>query len=76
MSSVDQPRHPHIHALYSEHHGWLQGWLHRKLGNSCDAADLAHGTFLRLLTRQVVKPLGSEPRALLTHIAKTSVSGP
>ena len=70
MSSVDQPRHPHIHALYSEHHGWLQGWLHRKLGNRCDAADLAHDTFLRLLTRQVIKPLGSEPRALLTHIAK------
>ncbi len=48
--------------------------LHRKLGNSCDAADLArYGTFLRSFsTRQVVKPLGSEPRALLTHIAKTS----
>lgn len=70
MSSVDQPRHPHIHALYSEHHGWLKGWLNRKLGNSCDAADLAHDTFVRLLARQVARPLGSEPRALLTHIAK------
>lgn len=70
MSSVDQPRHPHIHALYSEHHGWLKGWLKRKLGNSCDAADLAHDTFVRLLARQVARPLGSEPRALLTHIAK------
>ncbi|QVW21607.1 sigma-70 family RNA polymerase sigma factor [Pseudomonas hormoni] len=70
MSSADQPSNQHIHTLYSEHHGWLQGWLHRKLGNRCDAADLAHDTFLRLLTRQVVKPFGSEPRALLTHIAK------
>ncbi|EJM79372.1 sigma-70 family RNA polymerase sigma factor [Pseudomonas sp. GM60] len=70
MSSADQPSNQHIHTLYSEHHGWLQGWLHRKLGNRCDAADLAHDTFLRLLTRQVVKPWGSEPRALLTHIAK------
>lgn len=70
MSSVDQPRHPHIHALYSEHHGWLKGWLNRKLGNSCDAADLAHDTFVRLLARQIARPLGSEPRALLTHIAK------
>ncbi|WP_392890527.1 sigma-70 family RNA polymerase sigma factor [Pseudomonas migulae] len=70
MSSADPTSNQHIHTLYSEHHGWLQGWLHRKLGNRCDAADLAHDTFLRLLTRQVVKPLGSEPRALLTHIAK------
>ncbi len=70
MSSVDQPRHPHIHALYSEHHGWLKGWLNRKLGNTCDAADLAHDTFVRLLARQVARPLGGEPRALLTHIAK------
>ena len=70
MSSVDQPRHPHIHALYSEHHGWLKGWLNRKLGNTCDAADLAQDTFVRLLARQVARPLGGEPRALLTHIAK------
>ena len=70
MSSTDHPSNQQIHTLYSEHHGWLQGWLHRKLGNRCDAADLAHDTFLRLLTRQVVKPLGNEPRALLTHIAK------
>ena len=70
MSSTDHPSNQQIHTLYSEHHGWLQGWLHRKLGNRCDAADLAHDTFLRLLTRQVIKPLGSEPRALLTHIAK------
>jgi RNA polymerase sigma-70 factor (ECF subfamily) len=70
MPSTDQSLNQQVHHLYSEHHGWLQSWLHRKLGNRCDAADLAHDTFLRLLTRQVVKPLGSEPRALLTHIAK------
>ncbi|WP_131107473.1 sigma-70 family RNA polymerase sigma factor [Pseudomonas sp. Sample_10] len=70
MPSADQSLNQQVHHLYSEHHGWLQSWLHRKLGNRCDAADLAHDTFLRLLTRQVVKPLGSEPRALLTHIAK------
>lgn len=70
MPSTEHASNQQIHTLYSEHHGWLQGWLHRKLGNRCDAADLAHDTFLRLLTRQVTKPLGSEPRALLTHIAK------
>ncbi|MGE8384101.1 MAG: sigma-70 family RNA polymerase sigma factor, partial [Pseudomonas putida] len=51
-------------------HGWLQGWLGRKLGNACDAADLAHDTFVRLLSRQGNHCFGNEPRALLTHIAK------
>jgi RNA polymerase sigma-70 factor (ECF subfamily) len=69
MSSVDRSLNLHIHNLYSEHHGWLHAWLDRKLGNTNDAADLAHDTFLRLLTRQT-RTFGAEPRALLTHIAK------
>lgn len=69
MSSADQSLNLEIHNLYCDHHGWLQGWLVRKLGNASDAADLAHDTFLRLLTRQA-RCIGSEPRALLTHIAK------
>jgi len=60
-----------VHALYADHHGWLHGWLRRKLGSSSDAADLAHDTFLRILTsRRAPASLGGEPRALLTHIAK------
>lgn len=60
-----------VHALYSDHHGWLYGWLHRKLGNACDAADLAHDTFLRMIaSRRLSAQFGDEPRALLTHIAK------
>lgn len=54
-------------TLYSNHHGWLHGWLQRRLGNAWDAADIAQDTFLRVLGRQVT---GNEPRALLTHIAK------
>lgn len=69
MSSTDRALNLHIHTLYSEHHGWLHGWLNRKLGNTSDAADLAHDTFVRLMTRQSAS-LGAEPRALLTHIAK------
>lgn len=69
MSSVDRSNNLHIHDLYCEHHGWLHAWLDRKLGNASDAADLAHDTFVRLLTRQG-RVLGAEPRALLTHIAK------
>jgi RNA polymerase sigma-19 factor, ECF subfamily len=60
-----------LHHLYGDHHPWLKAWLRRRLGNAADAADLAHDTFLRLLSssRPSVE-LGREPRALLTHIAK------
>lgn len=69
MSSTDRAFNLNIENLYCEHHGWLHGWLNRKLGNATDAADLAHDTFLRLLVRQP-RAFGAEPRALLTHIAK------
>ena len=41
-----------LETLYADHHGWLRGWLGRRLGNSSDAADLAQDTFLRLLRRR------------------------
>src|SRR3546814_10729464 len=44
-------------------------WLRKKLGNSFDAADLAHDTFVRLISARR-HDAGPEPRALLTHIAK------
>ncbi|MCY1391945.1 putative RNA polymerase sigma factor FecI [compost metagenome] len=69
MLSTDRSLNLHVENLYHEHHGWLHRWLDRKLGNASDAADLAHDTFIRLLTRQA-SSFGAEPRALLTHIAK------
>lgn len=68
MSSAE----PHLSnqaftTLYTDHHGWLHGWLQRRLGNAWNAADLAQDTFVRVLGRQIS---GHEPRALLTHIAK------
>lgn len=47
MSS--KPPLPDIESLYCNHHQWLHGWLRRRLGNSFDAADLAHDAFLRLM---------------------------
>lgn len=70
MPPADPTLNLQVQTLYTNHHGWLQGWLGRKLGNACDAADLAHDTFLRLLNRQTSQRWGNEPRALLTHIAK------
>ena len=58
-----------IAVLYSDHHGWLQGWLRRKLNCSHQAADLAQDTFVRLLTRPEPQLL-REPRAYLTTIAR------
>ncbi|TFL15419.1 sigma-70 family RNA polymerase sigma factor [Pusillimonas caeni] len=56
-----------IEALYGDHHGWLKGWLRRRVGNASDAADLAHDTFVRVLGRQPVAL--REPRAYLATIA-------
>lgn len=69
--SISESASATIEHLYSDHHGWLHGWLRRKLGNACDAADLAHDAFLRVMTsRRQPGEWGDEPRALLTHIAK------
>ncbi|WP_256977798.1 sigma-70 family RNA polymerase sigma factor [Bordetella genomosp. 10] len=48
-------------SLYGGHHGWLQGWLQRRLGNADDAADLAHDAFLRLM--QTPRRFDSAPEA-------------
>lgn len=36
-------------VFYRQHHGWLFGWLRKKLGCGHNAADLAQDTFLRVL---------------------------
>ena len=58
-----------IATLYSDHHGWLQGWLRGKLGNASQAADLAHDTYVRLMQSRRAD-FGAQPRAFLTHVAK------
>jgi RNA polymerase sigma-70 factor (ECF subfamily) len=58
-----------IHTLYSDHHGWLRGWLGKKLGCTERAADLMHDTFLRLLTQDKLQNL-QQPRAYLLTIAR------
>ena len=77
MSSVPLDAQQGVRALYRDHHGWLKSWLHRKLGNAFDAADLAHDTFLRILSARdkqgsldLVPDLDlREPRAYLTTVA-------
>lgn len=74
MSSVLPPSslHDDVHRLYHNHHGWLQGWLRRRLGDRERAADIAQDTFLRLLvTRRM--PEHSEGRRFLAQIARNLV---
>ncbi|MDP5239635.1 sigma-70 family RNA polymerase sigma factor [Uliginosibacterium sp. 31-16] len=65
---ADFPLNQQIEALYAEHHGWLRGWLRKKLGNAFDAADLAHDTYLRIMATGRIPETG-ESRRHLTQIA-------
>ncbi len=69
MSSTESALHQEITTLYSDHHGWLQGWLRKKLGDAGKAADLAQDTFVRLLARDELIA-AREPRAFLTTVAQ------
>lgn len=67
MAAAEPATQAHVHELYTDHHGWLQGWLRRKLGDACDAADLAQDVFVRLLHREPCQI--REPRSYLGTIA-------
>lgn len=58
-----------VETLYLAHHGWLQAWLRKKLGNPFDAADLAQDTFIRILSARNAVTI-DEPRAYLTTVAR------
>lgn len=58
-----------LDTLYRDHHSWLQGWLRRRLGNRCDAADLAQDTFVRLLRAGNAASI-REPRDYLATVAR------
>lgn len=59
-----------LEVLYCNHHHWLVGWLRRKVGCSHLAAELAQDTFVRLLASRRAPVTASDPRKLLSHVAK------
>lgn len=69
MSSGQHMLQSEVQALYRDHHGWLRDWLRRKLGCSHHAADLAHDTFVRLLSKRE-PAVPAEPRPYLATIAQ------
>lgn len=56
-------------SLYGAHHGWLKGWLTRKLQSAFDADDIAHDTFLRMMGCGTLSTI-RDPRSFLCTIAK------
>lgn len=72
VNASEYANSPSIELLYLDHHGWLQGWLRRRLGNASDAADLAHDAFLRLITKPAPDGFASfgEARGYLRAMAQ------
>src|SRR5690606_35720115 len=58
-----------LSILYAAHHGWLLGWLRRKIGCGEHAAELTQDTFVQVMTGGYSSEI-REPRAYLTVIAK------
>lgn len=62
-------QHDALDSLYSEHYGWLYGWLRKKLACPHSAADFAQDTFFRLLSVPFELTTLQTPRAYLTTTA-------
>lgn len=59
-----------VRSLYSDHFRWLQAWLHRRLDDRHQAADLAQDTFVKVLARRGFSAPVAEPRAFLSTVAR------
>lgn len=73
MASATSPALQEVQTLYTDHHGWLLGWLRYRLGCSEQAADLAQDTFLRVLVKREAYTVRT-PRAYLSTIARGLVA--
>ncbi|WP_437883700.1 sigma-70 family RNA polymerase sigma factor [Pseudomonas sp. LRF_L74] len=69
MSATRYSEPNDLHRLYSDHHDWLYRWLRQRLGCSHHAADLAHDTYLRILSSRQ-NPAAEQARSHLMQIAK------
>lgn len=70
MSAQDDSYAHQVEGYYSAHHGWIQAWLSKRLGNVSDAADLAHDVFLRLLSKPRQFDSDSHARAYLHAMSR------
>lgn len=58
-----------VQHIYEQHHSWLFGWLKGRLHDACDAADVAHDTFVRILGSRNAAQI-REPKDYLATIAR------
>jgi RNA polymerase sigma factor (sigma-70 family) len=69
VSTAEFALQQQVEALYVDHHGWLQGWLRRRLGDAFLASDLAQDTFVSVITAHTAPEI-REPRPFLVTIAR------
>lgn len=69
----ESPLSPTVEILYSNHHGWLERWLRRRLGDAFTAADLAQDTFVSVIADGSASQI-QEPRPFLATIARRLVA--
>lgn len=62
-----------LDTLYRQHHGWLEGWLRRKLNDTFAAADLAQDTFVSVIHSGQASEI-REPRPFLATIARRLIA--
>ncbi len=70
MGAAETDLQRDVHALYSDHHGWLFAWLRRKLGCADNAADVAQDTFVRIIVSRDALLGMREPRPYLATTAR------
>ncbi|VVE64655.1 RNA polymerase subunit sigma [Pandoraea captiosa] len=73
MDSSETELRQHVAGLYTEHYGWLTGWIRRKLGDAGVAADLAQDTFVNVLSAGTATQIQA-PRPFLATVAKHILS--
>lgn len=73
VSASDYSLPPTVENLYSDHHGWLCGWLRRRLGDSFVAADLAQDTFVSVISAGSAGQI-EEPRPFLATVARRLIA--
>ncbi|WP_300759654.1 sigma-70 family RNA polymerase sigma factor [Janthinobacterium sp.] len=67
------PPSPDFQSLYTQHHGWLLGWLKRRLHDAGLASDLAQDTFIKILLARNSNDIIA-PRPFLATIAKRLIA--
>lgn len=73
MSATEFALPQELHALYSNDHGWLYGWLRKKGGTTHGAADLAHDAFPGLRSSKEAVAT-QKPRPVLTAVTQRALS--